>query len=149
MGYNRAKRKMKKLFFVIAIVMVFATNAHAQIFEFLRQAVDATNEVMETYDRVDNTVSNIRDRYESSHAKPEDSYTKVSRVTMFRKTGVGKTWDHVDVYETPDGYYKVYKNGSYYSVYENSNYDSYSYDTDDYSYYKYYVNCGNTYYFNM
>ena len=146
MGYNRAKKEMKKLLFVIAIVVGFATNANAQFFEFIQKAAETTSRVMDATKDVKETVNSYSNSRSSQSSTP--SYKTLGSVRAIRFITNGTSTKTLEIVKDEDGLDKALVGGKLYQIYDNYSYDSYCTNSKNSDYYRYYVNIGGTYYFN-
>lgn len=145
MGYNAAKKKMKKLLLMCAIVVGFSTVANAQFFQWLQQAAETTSKVVGTANDVVNTTKNWSN---SNDSKSSNSYNSLGTCSAIYFNSYGSSRATIEIVETSSGYKKVLRNGNLHNYYENPYYDSYCTDRSSKSYYKYYTDLGTRYYFN-
>ena len=150
-------KKITKLLVAFTIVMTISNNANSQILDFLNKAAETVNRAAETYNNARNTYNDVRETFSSSSSQSnsQPSYRTLTSVRMIAWSGVGTsgtatTRKYADIVLDGDGDKMVMVGSSTYSIYENSSYDSYSSDSRDPSYYKYYTYIDSKkYYFNM
>lgn len=135
--------KKKVLLIVMALVCCgFASNAQAQILDFLNKAAQTASQVAGAV----NDVKSISNANKPQTTTP--SYNVIGSVSAKRFNSNSVATTHVDVVRTSGGEDKVLKNGSLYSICENYSYNVYCTDPKSSAYYKYYFNAGGAYYFN-
>lgn len=139
--------KMKKLLLVIAIIIGFSTSANAQFFQKLKEAVstvkDAYDAGKDAYDAGKNIYNDVKPKEQAPQ------YSSLGTTRGYYFTDISKSSTSLEIVKMSDGSKKVLRNGKPYNYYENYSYDSYSSNSNDKSYYKYYAEIsGCRYYFN-
>lgn len=138
---------MKKILLVIAIIIGFSTSANAQFFQKLKEAVNTVKDAYDAGKDAYDAGKNIYNDVKPAEKAPE--YTSLGTVRGYYFTDHSKAQGSFEIVEMANGSKKVLRYGKTYNYYENYSYDSYSSNSNDKSYYKYYAEIsGCRYYFN-
>ncbi len=134
---------MKKILLIVAIIIGFSTSANAQFFQKLKEAYST---VKDAYDTGKSIYNDVNKNNETKQQAPE--YTSLGSCSAIRFSGNTTIRTSLTMIEMSSGEKKILYGGGKYNYYDNPYYDSYSTDSSDRSYYKYYVDlsAGRTYF---